>query len=46
MGFLDRMTLTDIHQLLNKKGDAENLELYLCEYCDFCLFSDVFLNCF
>lgn len=32
--FLHSMSLTDIHQLWNKEGDSESLELYLCEYCD------------
>jgi len=32
VGFLDRMKLTDIHILLNKETDSEDLELYLREY--------------
>jgi len=33
--FLDRMKLTDIHTLLNKETDSEDLELYLREYFSF-----------
>ena len=32
VGFLDRMSLTDICTLLNKETDSEDLELYLREY--------------
>ncbi|RHN41168.1 hypothetical protein MtrunA17_Chr8g0363151 [Medicago truncatula] len=31
VGFLDRMLHTDLRKLLNKEGDSEDLELYLCE---------------
>ena len=43
VGFLDRMSLTDIRTVLNKEPDSEDLELYLREYdvfvCAFCLYS-------
>jgi len=32
VGFLDRMSLTNICTLLNKETDSEDLELYLLEY--------------
>jgi hypothetical protein len=38
VGFLDKMLLFDIHQLLKKVGDSEILGLYLCEYCDIFVF--------
>jgi len=47
VGFLDRMSLVDIHMLLNKETNSVDLELYLREYdfiivlCNFC-----FLVCF
>lgn len=32
MDFLEKMSLMDIHELLNKEVDSESLELYLSEY--------------
>jgi len=52
VGFLDRMSLTDIRTLLDKETDSKDLELYIREYgvpinlLFSLLFSSAYSDCF